>query len=74
MIPVPPTLLTSSDKPYRQFPLRLDATLSAKLTQISSDTGIPKSIILRASLQKMLAEIETSGIRHALVSVYQGPV
>ena len=63
-----------TDKPYKQFPLRLDANLSARLSQVSSDTGIPKSTLLRASLLKMLAEIETTGIRNALVSVYQVPV
>lgn len=55
--------------PYRQFPLRLHASLADLLDRVSKETQIPKTRIATIGLEKFLVELETSGIRSAMRDV-----
>ena len=56
-------------KIYRQFPVRLELSLSNALDRYSEATRIPKTTISRVAIEKFLNELETSGIRGALEEV-----
>ena len=56
-------------KVYRQFPVRLELSLSNALDRYSEATRIPKTTISRVAIEKFLNELETSGIRGALEEV-----
>ena len=48
---------------YRQFPIRLEASLADALDRYSEATNIPKTTISRIAISKFLKEIEYSGLR-----------
>ena len=51
---------------YKQFPMRLETSLSDALDRCSSETNIPKTTISRIALTKFLNELEHSGARELL--------
>ena len=52
--------------PYTQFPLRLDHNLYQRFTDIAATTKIPKSILGRLGITKLLNEIDEKGITRVL--------
>ena len=53
----------------KQYPMRMDAILFNRLSEVSSATGIPKSTILRMGATKLLDELESSGVTNAMGSI-----
>jgi predicted DNA-binding protein len=52
--------------PYTQFPLRLDHNLHQRFNNIAASTKIPKSILGRLGITKLLNEIDEKGITRVL--------
>ena len=52
--------------PQKQYPLRLPNELHNRFTRISSSTKIPKSILGRIGLSRLLDDIESRGITTVL--------
>ena len=57
--------------PYTQFPLRLDHHLNQRFTNIATTTKIPKSILGRLGITKLLNEIDEKGITRVLWELEQ---
>ena len=57
--------------PYIQFPLRLDHTLHQRFNNIAASTKIPKSILGRLGITKLLNEIDEKGITKVLQELEQ---
>lgn len=55
-----------NEKPYKQFALRMDQSLSEKLDRVSNATGIPKTTILRNGAIRILDELDKSGVTERL--------
>ena len=55
--------------PIRSFPVRLEHDLMNKLEQLSKETHINKTTISRIAISKFLAELESTGIRNAMIEV-----
>lgn len=60
-----------SSTPIRTFPVRLEHDLMNKLEQASKETHINKTTLSRIAISKFLTELETTGIRNAMVEVCQ---
>ena len=60
------TIPNPKETTYKQFPMRLEASLSDALDRYSSETNIPKTTISRIALTKFLNELEHSGARELL--------
>jgi predicted transcriptional regulator len=60
---------TMPETAYRQFPMRLDASLADALDRYSEATNIPKTTISRIALTKFLNQLENSGARAVLQQV-----
>jgi len=52
--------------PQVQYPLRMNHELHTRFTKISSSTKIPKSILGRIGLSRLLDDIESRGITTVL--------
>jgi predicted DNA-binding protein len=63
------TIPNPKETTYKQFPMRLEASLSDALDRCSSETNIPKTTISRIALTKFLNELEHSGARELLKNV-----
>ena len=57
--------------PYTQFPLRLDHNLHQRFSNIAASTKIPKSILGRLGITKLLNEIDEKGITTVLQELEQ---
>lgn len=55
--------------PQKQYPLRISHELYKRFTNISSTTKIPKSILGRIGLIKLLDDIELRGITTVLKEI-----
>lgn len=55
--------------PIRSFPIRLEHELMNKLERFAKETHINKTTISRIAITKFLTELETTGIRNAMVEV-----
>jgi predicted DNA-binding protein len=60
---------TMPETTYRQFPMRLEASLADALDRYSEATNIPKTTISRIALTKFLNELEKSGARAMIQQV-----
>ena len=49
-----------------QFPVRLNSSLSKKLNDVSTGTGISKTKLTQISLDKFLTEFNQSGVFDAI--------
>lgn len=58
-----------NEKPYKQFALRMDRSLSEKLDRVSNATGIPKTTILRNGAIRILEEMDSCGAVDLLLKV-----
>ena len=47
---------------YYQIPLRITRTLADELNEVSNKTNINKSSLIRIAIQKLLIELNESGI------------
>ncbi len=66
---MPASQLNFTSTPYRQFPLRLPASMADELDRIAARTRINKTTISRIALQKFIAELERSGADKTLEKV-----
>jgi len=57
-------------KKYRQFPVRLEPSVSDQLDRYAKLTRIPKTTIARFAIEKFVNEIETSGLAGAVEEVF----
>jgi predicted transcriptional regulator len=60
---------TMPETSYRQFPMRLEASLADALDRYAEATNIPKTTISRIALTKFLNQLENSGARAVLEQV-----
>lgn len=58
-----------SATPIRTFPVRLEHDLMNKLERFAKETHINKTTISRIAISKFLTELETTGIRNAMIEV-----
>ena len=58
-----------SATPIRTFPVRLEYELMDKLERFAKETHINKTTISRIAISKFLTELETTGIRNAMVEI-----
>ena len=56
----------------KQFPVRLGNQLHDDLERISSETHINKSVLVRLSVEKLINEIDGSGVSKQLQTIYEG--
>ncbi len=63
------TSTTTPEATYRQFPMRLEASLADALDRYAEATNIPKTTISRIALTKFLNQLENSGARAVLQQV-----
>ena len=54
------------DTPLVQFPIRLSKDLHTRFTQVSQETRINKSTLLRIALDRLVTQIQTQGITAVL--------
>ena len=54
------------DTPLVQFPIRLSKDLHNRFTQVSQETRINKSTLLRIALDRLVTQIQTQGITAVL--------
>ncbi len=52
-----------------QFPVRLNSSLSKKLNDVSTGTGISKTKLTQISLDKFLTEFDESGVLDAFSKI-----
>jgi predicted DNA-binding protein len=57
-------------KKYRQFPVRLELSVSDQLDRYAKLTRIPKTTIARFAIEKFVNEIEISGLAGAVEEVF----
>ena len=57
-------------KRYRQFPVRLELSVSDQLDRYAKLTRIPKTTIARFAIEKFVNEIEISGLVGAVEEVF----
>ena len=62
----------SQDEVTKQFPVRLGNQLHDDLERISSETHINKSVLVRLSVEKLINEIDGSGVSKQLQTIYEG--
>jgi predicted DNA-binding protein len=55
---------------YRQFPVRLELSVSDQLDRYAKLTRIPKTTIARFAIEKFVNEIEISGLAGAVEEVF----
>ena len=60
------TTMTAQKITYRQFPIRLEASIADALDRYAQATQIPKTTISRIALVKFMNELENSGARSAI--------
>lgn len=60
----------SQEEVTKQFPVRLGNELHNDLERISSETHINKSVLVRLSVEKLINEIDESGVSKQLRNVY----
>ena len=58
-----------TDKPNVQFPIRISYDLYTRFTQVSQDTRINKSTLLRIALDRLVNQIKSKGITAVLDEV-----
>ena len=54
------------DTPLVQFPIRLSQDLHTRFTQVSQETRINKSTLLRIALDRLVTQIQNQGITAVL--------
>ncbi len=54
------------DTPLVQFPIRLSKDLHTRFTQVSQETRINKSTLLRIALDRLVTQIQNQGITAVL--------
>ena len=59
----------STPTPIRSFPVRLEHDLMNRLEQFAKETHINKTTISRIAISKFLSELESTGIRNAMVDI-----
>ena len=62
----------SREEVTKQFPVRLGNQLHDDLERISSETRINKSVLVRLSVEKLINEIDGSGVSKQLQTIYEG--
>ena len=62
----------SREEVTKQFPVRLGDQLHDDLERISSETRINKSVLVRLSVEKLINEIDGSGVSKQLQTIYEG--
>ena len=62
----------SREEVTKQFPVRLGNQLHDDLERISSETHINKSVLVRLSVEKLINEIDGSGVSKQLQTIYEG--
>ena len=62
----------SKEEVTKQFPVRLGNQLHDDLERISSETHINKSVLVRLSVEKLINEIDGSGVSKQLQTIYEG--
>ena len=58
-----------TDKPVVQFPIRISHDLHTRFTQVSQDTRINKSTLLRIAMDRLVNQIQSKGITAVLNEV-----
>ncbi len=58
-----------TDKPNVQFPIRISHELHTRFTQVSQDTRINKSTLLRIAMDRLVTQIQSNGITAVLNEV-----
>ena len=58
-----------TDKPNVQFPIRISHDLHTRFTQVSLDTRINKSTLLRIAMDRLVTQIQSKGITAVLNEV-----
>lgn len=58
-----------TDKPNVQFPIRISHDLHTRFTQVSQDTRINKSTLLRIAMDRLVTQIQSNGITAVLNEV-----
>lgn len=61
----------SQEEVTKQFPVRLGNELHNDLERISSETHINKSVLVRLSVEKLINEIDESGVSKQLRNIYE---
>ena len=59
----------STHTPIRSFPVRLEHDLMNRLEQFAKETHINKTTISRIAISKFLSELESTGIRNAMLDI-----
>ena len=54
---------------YYQIPLRITKTLADELNDVSNKTNINKSSLIRMAIQKLLIELNESGIPQVMSKI-----
>jgi hypothetical protein len=55
-----------TEKPNVQFPIRISHDLHTRFTQVSLDTRINKSTLLRIAMDRLVTQIQSKGITAVL--------
>lgn len=55
---------------YRQFPIRLEASLADALDHYAAVTRIPKTEMIRTAVRRVLIDLERTGVRSALEQIH----
>ena len=61
----------NTNEVIKQFPVRLGNDLHEQFNRISNETHINKSTLIRLALERLINEIDESGVSKQLRNVYE---
>jgi predicted DNA-binding protein len=63
--------MNTNNKVIKQFPVRLGSELHEHFDRVSNETHINKSILVRLAVEKLINEIDKSGLSEKIKNVYE---